>query len=91
MNSFDDEEADEYVEHVLYDEEVAMENAYMLITRKLAADKIMDLMNSNVVCFPFNPVGYNNEDIQGVMDYYAQEDNFEKCIELKKYKKNGKE
>ncbi len=90
MNSFDDEDGEEYTEHVLYDVDIAMKNAYMLITRKLPADKIMDL-SPNVVYFPFNPVGYNNEDIQDVVDYYALEDDFEKCIELNKYKKNGKE
>ena len=54
MNSFDDEDGEEYTEHVLYDVDIAMKNAYMLITRKLPADKIMDL-SPNVVYFPFNP------------------------------------
>lgn len=84
MEDFDETEEKFNME---FNNERAMNNAYMLITRKMSADTIMDL-NPGVVNFPFTPLNYSNDDIQKVIDYYADDDEFEKCIELTKYKKN---
>lgn len=74
---------------VEYNEKVAMQNAYMIITKKCSIDTIMDL-NPETINFPFVPIDYSNKDIQIVIEYYAAKDMFEKCIELQKELKNGK-
>jgi hypothetical protein len=60
-----------------------MKNAYLIITKKCSIEKIMDL-NPGCINFPFIPIDYSSEDVQSVIDYYADRDEFEKCIELQK-------
>ena len=68
-----------------YDEELAMWNAYFFLVGELTMDDIMESGDTGVE-FPFNPMEYTKEEVQEVIDWFAQLDKFEECIELKKKK-----
>jgi|TARA_R110002020_G_scaffold143454_1_gene315627 hypothetical protein len=70
-----------------YNEDVAMLNAYRLITGRYDIDEIIEA-DLDVLFFPFNPFVYDNDDIQSVIDYFESEDreDYEKCGELLKCK-----
>ena len=67
----------------LYDE--AMENAYLLITKKLTFDQLLEY---NGCPLPYHPKkNVNNDVIDELIDYFCTLEEYEKCGELKKAKK----
>ena len=82
-------EIDESPENLLYE---SMTNCYMIITRKLSFEELLDY---NGCSLPFNPKkNIDNEVIDKIIDYFCKLEEYEKCAELKKlkelkeYKKN---
>ena len=79
---------DFYEEIELYNE--AMENAYLIITKKISLDNMCDLIDNNhEFPLPFNPLdtlGGTPEVIDLVIEYYISIEEYEKCAELTKIK-----
>lgn len=71
--------------------DVIMHNTYMIITKKMTVDQVMDLNPDKINFLGVSkgevPIEYDNDEIQQVIDYYASRNDFEKCVELKKCKK----
>ena len=73
--------------------EEAMENAYLIITRKLTLDDIyMKFEEKGIAdrfCLPFDPMeedGRTADVIDMVIEYYTGTEEYEKCAELLKIK-----
>ena len=82
-------EIDESPDNLLH---ASMTNCYMIITRKLSFEELLDY---NGCSLPFNPKkNIDNEVIDKIIDYFCKLEEYEKCAELKKlkelkeYKKN---
>ena len=70
----------------LYDE--SMQNAYLLLTKQLSFE---ELVNFNGCSLPYHPKKkINNEVIDKIIDYFCTLEEYEKCGELKKVKKNSR-
>ena len=74
--------------------EEAMENAYLIITKKLTLDDIYMKFEEDGVLnkfyLPFDPIqedGRSNDVIDMVIEYYTGTEEYEKCAELVKIKK----
>ncbi len=69
----------------LYNEDKAMNLIYDILTSK---ENIYELLNKiletneNYYYFPFNPLDYSKEDINKVLTYFSNRDEFEKCIKI---------
>jgi len=75
------------MEEPLYDQNIAMNNIYKLLTGKYddveqALDDIIEKTDKNYIFYPFDPNNYTEEDINKVIKYFSDKDEFEKCIEL---------
>ena len=73
--------------------EEAMENAYLIITKKLTLDDIYMKFEEDGVLnkfyLPFNPMqedGRSTDVIDMVIEYYTGTEEYEKCAELVKIK-----
>ena len=73
--------------------EEAMENAYLIITKKLTLDDIYMKFEEdgilNKFYLPFNPMqedGRSTDVIDMVIEYYTGTEEYEKCAELVKIK-----
>ena len=73
--------------------EEAMENAYLIITKKLTLDDIYIKFEEdgilNKFYLPFNPMqedGRSTDVIDMVIEYYTGTEEYEKCAELVKIK-----
>ena len=78
-------EIDESPENLLYE---SMTNCYMIITRKLSFEELLDY---NGCSLPFNPKkNIDNEVIDKIIDYFCMLEEYEKCGELKKIKESKK-
>ena len=76
-------EIDESPENLLYE---SMTNCYMIITRKLSFEELLDY---NGCSLPFNPKkNIDNEVIDKIIDYFCKLEEYEKCAELKKLKES---
>ena len=64
----------------------SMDNAYRILTHKTSIRKILDSGN----CWlPFtNPINPTNKDIDGVIDYFCDLEEYEMCAELVKAKED---
>tara|TARA_Y100001972_G_scaffold124869_2_gene174970 strand:- start:21 stop:320 length:300 start_codon:yes stop_codon:yes gene_type:complete len=73
--------------------ERAMQNAYMLITKKKTIDDFYyDLESEDIIDLPlpFNPLqtdGRHTDVIDVVIEYFTSTEEYEKCAELVKIKK----
>ena len=82
---------DLYEEIELYND--AMENAYLIITKKLSLDDMCDLIDNNhEFPLPFNPLdtlGLIPEVIDIVIEYYIGIEEYEKCAKIKDLSKSN--
>ena len=62
-----------------------MLDTYLLLTGVFSIEDAIDDGDS-LLLFAVDPYDYNEEDIQKVIDFFADIDEFEKCIILKKIK-----
>tara|TARA_R110002012_G_scaffold243102_1_gene417698 strand:- start:464 stop:724 length:261 start_codon:yes stop_codon:yes gene_type:complete len=70
----------------LYDE--SMRNAYLLVTKQLSFSELVDY---NGCSLPYHPKKrVNNDVINELIDYFCTLEEYEKCGELKKTKKNSR-
>ena len=66
----------------------SMENAYLLITKKLSFNELLDY---NGCSLPYHPKkSVNNDIINELIDYFCIREEYEKCGELKKAKKTSR-
>ena len=66
----------------------SMQNAYVLITKKLNFD---DLFDYNGCMLPFPPKKHiDNKVFDNLIDYFCSLEEYEKCAELKKIKESNK-
>jgi len=75
------------MEEPLYDQNIAMNNIYKLLTGKYddveqALDDIIEKTDKNYIFYHIDPNNYTEEDINKVIKYFSDKDEFEKCIEL---------
>tara|TARA_Y100000034_G_C6797679_1_gene357659 strand:+ start:723 stop:992 length:270 start_codon:yes stop_codon:yes gene_type:complete len=79
---------DFYEEIELYNE--AMENAYLVISKKIDLDEMCDLIDSGYdFPLPFNPLDSftgSPEIIDLIIEYFIETEEYEKCSELTKIK-----
>ena len=73
----------------IFNTEDANWNAYYFLTGELTLEDIFE-RGDDAIFFPFNPTSYNKDEVQGVIDWFASQDLFEECIELKKIKEQLK-
>tara|TARA_R110000751_G_C13576472_1_gene459312 strand:- start:226 stop:495 length:270 start_codon:yes stop_codon:yes gene_type:complete len=74
----------------VYDEDKAMNNIYLVLTNsKNNAEEINTIIEATInstddsyIYYPFDPNNYNEEDINTVLTYFSNKDEFEKCIKL---------
>tara|TARA_Y100000034_G_scaffold74680_1_gene89773 strand:+ start:265 stop:498 length:234 start_codon:yes stop_codon:yes gene_type:complete len=72
------------MEEFLYIEDEAMYNAYDLLTKKITIEELLD-RGEQFVCFPFDPSDPTKEDVEKVLHFFEQEEEYEKCSTLLKY------
>lgn len=66
----------------------AMQNAYVLLTNKLSFDAVFE---HNGCDLPFSvEEDVTDEDVEGVINYFCEIEEYEKCSELKKLKETKK-
>jgi len=73
-----------------YDPEIlseAFDNAYLIVTGKSTFDEILD--NKDEVMLPFNMLENEECDVDILIQYYEEEEEYERCAELMKFR-NGK-
>jgi len=70
----------------IYDEEKAMNEMFRYITEETSIESILE-ESKYLVVFPFDPTSITKEDITDLEKYFAERDEFEKCIILRDYKK----
>jgi hypothetical protein len=66
----------------IYNQEKAMCNAYNVITKKIHWRDALERTNDVNIYFPFDPENYTLKDVEKVIKYFSDVDDFEKCIEL---------
>jgi hypothetical protein len=71
----------------IYDEEKAMNNIYLLLTNEeenidIAIDNVLEHNKESYIYYPFDPNDYTEEDINKVLKYFSDNNEFEKCIKL---------
>ena len=57
-----------------------MNNSYKVMTQKSTIEAILE--NDDKAMFYGNPLDYNNEDIDEVIEYFENTEEYEKCGEL---------
>lgn len=75
------------MEDPIYDEDKAMNNIYKLLTGEYeninkALDDIIYKTEDSYIFYPFDPNNYNDKDIEKVLTYFSDRDEFEKCIKI---------
>ena len=75
------------MEDPIYDEDKAMNNIYKLLTGEYeninqALDDIIYKTEDSYIFYPFDPNNYNDDDIEKVLTYFSDKDEFEKCIKI---------
>tara|TARA_R100000152_G_C6736575_1_gene160708 strand:- start:361 stop:618 length:258 start_codon:yes stop_codon:yes gene_type:complete len=74
-----------------YDTEIlseAFDNAYLIITGKCTFDEILD--NKDEVMLPFNMLEDEECDVDVLIQYYEEEEEYERCAELMKFRNDKK-
>ena len=66
----------------------SMENAYLLITKKLSFNELLDYNGCKLPYHPKKKI--NDEVIDELIDYFCTLEEYEKCGELKKLKESKK-
>ena len=69
----------------LYNEDKAMNLIYDILTSKENVYELLNkILETNIdyYYFPFNPLDYSKEDINKVLTYFSNKDEFEKCIKI---------
>jgi len=66
------------MEEFLYIEDEAMYNAYDIITERLTVGELLD-KEEQFVSLPFDPYNITKEDIEKVLQFFEQEEEYEKC------------
>lgn len=69
----------------VYNEDKAMNLMYDILTSKENIYKLFNKIletNNEYYYFPFNPLDYSEEDINKVLTYFSDKDEFEKCIKI---------
>ena len=74
------------MEEFLYIEDEAMYNAYDIITERLTIGELLD-KEEQFVSLPFDPADIKKSDIEKVLQFFEQEEEYEKCSVLLKYLK----
>jgi hypothetical protein len=74
-----------------YDTEIleeAMNNAYQIVTGQFTFDEILE--RDDEACIPFD-IRTEGPDIEGMIEYFIETEEYEKCAELVKLKKDNNE
>tara|TARA_Y100000310_G_C20367298_1_gene661821 strand:+ start:211 stop:441 length:231 start_codon:yes stop_codon:yes gene_type:complete len=66
------------MDEFLYIEDEAMYNAYDIITERLTVGELLD-KEEQFVSLPFDPYNITKEDIEKVLQFFEQEEEYEKC------------
>jgi len=71
----------------LYNEDEAMSNIYKLLTGSHnnvneALDYCINSTNDSYIYYPFDPNNYTKKDLDKVLTYFSDNNEFEKCIKL---------
>lgn len=66
----------------IYDEEKAMNEMFRYLTEETSIEAILE-ESKYLVVFPFDPTSITKEDIVDLEKYFAERDEFEKCIILR--------
>ena len=74
------------MEEFLYIEDEAMYNAYDIITERLTIGELLD-KEEHFISLPFDPYDIKKRDIEKVLQFFEQEEEYEKCSVLLKYLK----
>jgi len=74
------------MEEFLYIEDEAMYNAYDIITERLTIGELLD-KEERFISLPFDPADIKKSDIEKVLQFFEQEEEYEKCSVLLKYLK----
>jgi len=71
----------------VYNEDDAMNNMYKLLIGEYeninqALDNIIYKSDDSYIFYPFDPNNYTDKDLNKVLTYFSDRDEFEKCIKL---------
>jgi len=70
--------------------ELSMINSYKILTGKNTFDELIDTNEEEIWVAHDIRKDLNDIDFDLILDYFAEKNDFEKCIELKKIKEDGR-
>ena len=66
--------------------EECMRNTYGVLTNRVSVEDILEMYEGKDAMFYGNPYGMTHEDIDEVINYFENTEEYEKCKELTDYK-----